>query len=438
MHALGANLFDLVIFDEASQVFIESTIPSIYRGKNIVVAGDAKQLRPSTTFMKRYLGADPETLDDYSVQAALEVESLLDLAVSRYSSSNLTYHYRSRNQELIDFSNHAFYNKTLQIAPNISKNSKSRPIERYKVNGKWIDRKNTMEAKKIVEILKHIFATRKNNESIGIITFNADQQSHIADVIDKECTKDHEFRSNILKEKVRTDNGEDTSLFIKNLENVQGDERDIIIFSIGYAENEMGRIYTNFGSLSSEGGENRLNVAITRAKSKIIVVTSVEPEDLKVDTTKNLGPKLLRKYLTYVRAVARGDDEEVRAILKDIDSSEQSSASYANLVSVENQMKDRLEKLGYRVDVNLGNSNSKISLAVYDPETDKYLVGVELDRDAFASSDSCIERDVCKPQFLEARGWTLLRVWSRDWWASPTKVIKMITTEAERNKKKKA
>jgi superfamily I DNA and/or RNA helicase len=122
---LTKNLFDLVIFDEASQVFIESTIPAIYRGKNIVVAGDAKQLRPSTTFMKRYLGADPEAQEDYSVQAALEVESLLDLAVARYDSANLTYHYRSKNQELIDFSNHAFYGMKLQIAPNISKNTSS-------------------------------------------------------------------------------------------------------------------------------------------------------------------------------------------------------------------------------------------------------------------------------------------------------------------------
>ncbi len=434
---LTKNLFDLVIFDEASQVFIESTIPAIYRGKNIVVAGDAKQLRPSTTFMKRYLGGDPENQEDYSVQAALEVESLLDLAVARYSSANLTYHYRSKNQELIDFSNHAFYDTSLQIAPNISKNSKSRPIERYKVNGKWIDRKNVAEAKKIVEILKNAFATRTNNESIGIITFNADQQSCIADMIDKECSKDPAFRSHMLKEKIRVENGEDTSIFIKNLENVQGDERDIIIFSIGYAENELGRIYTNFGSLSAEGGENRLNVAITRAKNKIIVVTSIEPEELKVDTTKNLGPKLLRKYLMYVRAVSKGDTEETGAILTDIDSAEQPTSTYKNLISVENQIKARLEKLGYKVDVNLGNSNSRISLAVYDDAQDRYLVGVELDRDAFAASESCIERDVCRPRFLESRGWTIIRVWSRDWWASPSKVIKTIVSEAEKSKKRK-
>ena len=435
---LEKNMFDIVIFDEASQVFIESTIPTIYRGKNIVVAGDAKQLRPSTTFMKRYLGGDPESQEDYAVQAALEVDSLLDLAVSRYESANLTYHYRSRHSELIDFSNNAFYSSNLEVAPNISRNVKSKPIERYKVAGKWIDRKNLVEAKKIVELLKEIFKTRKHNESIGIITFNTEQQSCIADCIDRETSKDPEFRSDMLKETHRLEDGEDTSIFIKNLENVQGDERDIIIFSIGYAENAEGKVYTNFGSLSSEGGENRLNVAITRAKSKIIVVTSIEPEILKVDTAKHLGPKLLKKYLMYVRAVSKGDNEEVKAILSELNTTEVSEPEriMTSVASVEDRIKERLTKLGYMVDTNIGNSKSKISLAIYDEKTDRYLVGVELDKDAFAASSSSMERDVYKPRFLEARGWTLIRVWCRDWWLYPQRVIKSIVTAAEKNKQK--
>lgn len=433
---LEKNMFDIVIFDEASQVFIESTIPTIYRGKNIVVAGDAKQLRPSTTFMKRYLGGDPEREEDYAVQAALEVDSLLDLAVSRYDSANLTYHYRSRHSELIDFSNAAFYSSGLQISPNISKNKNSRPIERYKVAGKWQDRRNPVEAKKIVEILKEILKTRQNNESIGIITFNADQQSCIADFIDKEASRDPDFRSAMIKETHRIDAGEDTSIFIKNLENVQGDERDIIIFSIGYAENADGKVYTNFGSLSAEGGENRLNVAITRARAKIIVVTSIEPEALKVETAKHLGPKLLKKYLTYVRAAAKGDAEEVRAILSELNPSEaiERERVQTTLLSVEEQIKARLEKLGYKVDIGLGNRNSRISLAVYDEKKDKYLVGVVLDRDAFEDTASCIERDVYKPKFLEAKGWTILRVWCRDWWLYPQRVIKSITAALDKNK----
>ncbi len=435
---LEKNMFDVVIFDEASQVFIESTIPTIYRGKNIVVAGDAKQLRPSSTFMKRFLGQDPEAEEDYSVQAALEVESLLDLAVARYESANLTYHYRSKSQELIDFSNYAFYSTGLCVAPNITKNKNNRPIERYKVSGKWIDRKNTAEARKIVEILSDISKTRTGGESIGIITFNSDQQTCIADAIDREAARNPEFRSFIAKETHRFEGGEDMSLFIKNLENVQGDERDIIIFSIGYAPNELGRVYTNFGSLSAEGGENRLNVAITRAKSKIILVTSIEPEDLKVEGSKHLGPKLLKKYLAYVRAASDGAKDEVRSILTELDSSEaRAAAEITKVRRVEEQIKERLEKLGYTVETNLGNRNNKISLAIYDEKTDRYLVGVELDRDAFEASDSCLERDVYKPKFLESRGWTIVRVWCRDWWLSPQRVIKIITTLAEKNRKAK-
>ena len=433
---LEKNLFDIVIFDEASQVFIESTIPTIYRGQNIVVAGDAKQLRPSATFMKRYLGADPEALEDLSVQAALEVESLLDLAVARYDSANLTYHYRSRHQELIDFSNCAFYSGNLQVAPNIYTNKHNRPIERYKVEGKWVNRKNEIEAKKIVDILKDIFAARKNNESIGIITFNSDQQTCIADAIDKACVSDKQFRNLIAQERIRTDDGEDTGLFIKNLENVQGDERDIIIFSIGYAPGEGGKVYTNFGSLSTDGGENRLNVAITRAKTKIIVVTSIEPEDLKVDASKNQGPKLLRDYLAYVRSVSDGDKEHAHSILQGLcpaDSGD-SSIIIGATQSIEEQMKERLEKLGYKVDIGLGNKNSRISLAVYDDSCDKYLVGVELDKDAFAASASAMERDVYKPKFLEGRGWTIMRVWCRDWWLSPARVVRSIVNAAEKNR----
>lgn len=436
--SLHKNMFDIVIFDEASQVFIENTIPAIYRGKSIVVAGDAKQLRPSTTFMKRYLGGDPETQEDYSVQAALEVDSLLDLAVSRYESSHLTYHYRSRYSELIEFSNHAFYGCNLQIAPNTSKNHASRPIERYKVKGKWVDRKNLAEAKKVVELVKEILATRRHDETIGIITFNSDQQAAIADMMDKEAARDSAFRAALLREYARKENGEDMSLFIKNLENVQGDERDIILFSIGYAENEQGKIYTNFGSLSAEGGENRLNVAITRAKTKIVVVTSVEPEELKVETSKYLGPKLLKQYLAYVRAVSDNDTDAAQSILHQLSEAETKPSIDTGLSSVEEQIKERLsremEKYGYTVDTHLGNRKSRISLAIYDPRADRYLLGIELDKDAYASSDAILERDVYKPRFMESRGWVLMRVWCRDWWLSPQKVIRSIVSTLEKVK----
>ncbi len=432
---LEKNMFDLVIFDEASQVFIESTIPTIYRGKNIVVAGDAKQLRPSAIFMKRYMGADPETQEDLAVQAALEVESLLDLAVSRYDSANLNYHYRSRYEELISFSNSAFYSSALNISPNISGNRKDPPIVRYKVNGKWSDRTNQAEALKVVEVLKDIFKNRKENESVGIITFNSDQQACIADAIDKEARKDEEFRLILSSEKNRTENGEDTSLFIKNLENVQGDERDIVIFSIGYAKNDTGKVYSNFGLLSAEGGENRLNVAITRAKKKVIIVTSIEPEELKVDTTKNDGPKLLKEYLTYARAVSEGDTVSAKAILNALSQSEPKQSSVnESFPDIKLQLKERLEKLGYETVLDIGNRSNLISLAIYDRKADRYLLGVQLDCDTFNSTSHALEREVYKPRFLESRGWNIMRVWCRDFWLSPAKVVKSIANAAEKNR----
>jgi len=432
---LTKNLFDIVLFDEASQVFVENTLPVIYRGKSIVVAGDSKQLRPTATFMKRYLGADLDENLDYATQAALEVESLLDLAMTRYKCTHLTYHYRSRNEELINFSNHAFYENRLQIAPNTTKNKGKKPIERIMVDGKWIGRHNDAEAKKVVEIVKKIFKTRKNNQSIGIITFNTEQESAIEDALDEACALDPKFRDQFLLETNRKENGEDTSLFIKNLENVQGDERDIIIFSIGYAKNEYGRVVAQFGPLSIEGGENRLNVAITRAKEKIYVVTSIEPEELNVENSKNAGPKIFKNYLRYARAVSNGNTLEAQLILNSYDSHEMPKMEIINS-SFEDELKSSLENAGYVVESNIGNTDYKISLAIYDKELDKYLVGIECDYSAYNSSDSLLERDVYHPAFLKSRGWDILRVYSRDWWLHKGKVVAQIAKIADKNRAK--
>ncbi len=428
---LKKNLFDIILFDEASQIFIENTLPAVFRGSRIVVAGDSKQLRPTAVFMKRYMGGEPDE-SDYSAQAALEVESLLDLAVARYDSCNLTYHYRSRYEELIDFSSRAFYSNELQISPNTVKSRRIRPIERIKVDGKWIDRRNEVEAEKVVELLKKIFKQRKENETIGIITFNAEQEHAIEDIIDRESYHDERFRSNMIKESARKENGEDVSIFVKNIENVQGDERDIIIFSIGYAYNETGKMVTNFGSLGVEGGENRLNVLITRAKKKIYVVTSIEPEDLKTES-KNVGPKLFRKYLEYARAVSDGNDKETKLILSSLHEIEEKQTPML-LQPIEVRIKEELEKFGYKAEIGLGNSKVRISLAVYDPASGRYLVGVQTEADALRSSDSAEERDVFIPEFLESRGWRLLRIWNRDWWLNPRSVVETIIDEAEKSR----
>lgn len=432
---LKTGMFDLVVFDEASQMFIENALPTIYRGNNIVVAGDNKQLRPSSGFVKRYLADDSFDYNvDLSTQAALEVESLLDLATAKYTPVNLVYHYRSDFAELIDFSNMAFYENKLQIAPNITLSSTNPPIERIKVKGIWQSRHNHEEAVAVVRLLRSILREREYNETIGIVTFNNEQKEYIEDMLDAEADKISIFRRQLYNERNRTEDGENRSLFVKNLENVQGDERDIIIFSIGYAKNENDRVVAQFGSLSTEGGENRLNVAITRARKKVYVVTSIEPEELdKAETTKNNGPKLLKKYLQYVRAVSTCNALEVNKVLSTFDSHYKEAPDSG---AYEEQIKQGLEAMGYTVSTNLGNTYYKLSLGVFDKELNRYILGVECDYQAYHSSESVLERDVYRIKFLENRGWKIVRIWSRDWWQSPKMVLENLSLLIEKEKKR--
>ena len=426
---LRKNMFDLVLFDEASQVFIENTVPSIIRGKNVVVAGDAKQLRPTTTFMRRYMGGSDEDTD-LTLQAALEVESLLDLAVSRFDSANITYHYRSRSRGLIDFSNKAFYDDMLRISPDVTKSLKNKAIERIMVKGRWQDRKNQAEAAETVRLLKKLFKTH-SGETVGIITFGMEQQSCIEDAIDRECKRDVEFRTAYLKESNRKEDGQDVSLFIKNIENVQGDERDVIIFSIGYARNENDKVNAHFGSLSVEGGENRLNVAVTRAKKKIYVITSIEPEDLRVDGSKNNGPKLFKAYLTYARAVSGGNRAEINALLDGLCPARVAPRHAELTVPVEQQIAAKLRSLGYDVDTDLGSGTNRISVAIYDKKKDRYVLGVQVDKILYSEDETPLERDVYACRFLEQKGWNIMRVWSRDWWHNAHDVIERIRHRAD-------
>ncbi len=430
---LEKNMFDLVVFDEASQMFVENALPTIYRGNHIVVAGDGKQLRPSSGFVRRYQADDSFDYNmDLSTQAALEVESLLDLATAKFTPVHLVYHYRSMFSELIDFSNMAFYDNKLQIAPNITLSSDNKPIERIKVRGIWQSRHNHEEAVAVVRLVRTIMRERKFNESIGIVTFNNEQKEYIEDMLDAEADKVAVFRKQLYAEQNRIENGENYSIFVKNLENVQGDERDIIIFSIGYARNDYDKVVAQFGSLSTDGGENRLNVAITRAKKKIYVVTSIEPEELdNVETTKNNGPKLLKKYLLYARAVSNGRPDEVKAVLATFNAGKKTTDPIG---AYEERIKQGLEAMGYTVYTNLGNTSYKLSLGVFDKTLNRFVLGIECDYRAYESSESVLERDVYRIKFLENRGWKIVRVWSRDWWQSPKQVLQNLSALIEEEK----
>lgn len=425
---LTEGLFDVIIFDEASQMFIESAIPVIYRGKKVIVAGDDKQLRPSSTFLGRYEDED-EDEENMESAAALEEESLLDLAKYSFDSTSLYYHYRSKYDELINFSNYAFYGGKLEVSPNISKTSGDgvKPIERIKVNGRWNDRRNEREAIEVVKLIKDILFNRKENETIGIITFNINQRECIDKMLELEVGKDPAFGVLYTAESERVENNEDVSLFIKNIENVQGDERDIIIFSTAYAKNEHGKVVMNFGSLSQDGGENRLNVAISRAKKKIYLVTSIEPEELKVDSLKNNGPKLFKRYLQYVKAVSDGNRELTQEILNSVCDSKVGRNEEIHFDSdFENEVHDALEEAGLVVDTQIGVSGYKIDLGVYDTKRSKYILGIECDGATFHSSKSARERDIYRQRYLESRGWNIIRIWSKNWWSNPQREVDRI------------
>ena len=347
------GLFDLLIFDEASQMYVEKGIPSIYRAKKVVVAGDHKQLRPSSLGTGR-VSYEEDDDDEEAINGALEEESLLDLARARYDSILLNFHYRSKYEELIAFSNYAFYGGKLYVSPNILKPERP-PIEVFKVDGLWEDRHNEAEADKVVDILKEVFATRKDRETIGIITFNVSQRDLINDKIDDYAATDPIFAAVLAQESKRYDNGEDVGLFVKNIESVQGDERDIIIFSVGYAKNEEGRFMQRFGWLNMQGGENRLNVAISRAKKKIYIVNSFEPEELQVENLKCEGPKILQKYLKYARAVSSDNMELAHTILQSFVPPSELMADDEDIESpVMDKVYTALIRKGYTVEKNIG------------------------------------------------------------------------------------
>jgi very-short-patch-repair endonuclease len=222
----------------------------------------------------------------------------------------------------------------------------------------------------------------------------------------------------------------DERVFVKNIENVQGNEREIILFSIGYAKNEEGRVYNRLGMLNQKGGENRLNVAVTRAKDEISVVSSVEPEELNVAGTAGMGPKLLKSYLKYVKAVARAQPEQITAVVQEINDNVNTHVQQKELhfdSPFEEQVYKRPRDPGYEVTTQVGMSGYRIGLAIVDPNNaSRYILGGECDGAMYHSSANAKERDVYRQRFLESRGWTIERIWSRNWWRNPSAEIERI------------
>ncbi|MFD2246080.1 AAA domain-containing protein [Pontibacter ruber] len=373
--------FDLVIFDEASQTFAETGIPSVVRGKQVVVAGDEQQLQPSDLYRARWNPEDEEAEE-------LIAESLLRLCSLYLPQTMLLQHYRSRYPELIDFSNRHFYHQKLELIPDRQDVNASKPAIAYRqVQGLWQDNTNAPEAEAVVNLVLDLL--KAGQADVGVITFNYPQQMLVQDLLEEAAQQ----QSINLP----------SSLIIKNIENMQGDEKEVIILSVGYAPDRKGRFAMQFGSLSQAGGENRLNVAITRAKLQVIVVSSISPEELQVEQALHAGPKLLKAYLSFARQVSKGEftfTPKQGFIPKGI-----------------RLLKNTLEEQ----DENLKQKVPFADLTVV--EQGKYKGVVLTDDDLYYSQLSVNHSHADVPQLLQSRHWPYLKVYSRQFWENKEAVL---------------
>ena len=419
------GMFDVVIFDEASQMFVEKGIPAIYRAKRVVIAGDTKQLRPSSLGIGRLEDDDEFYEEDVLRDVSMDAKSLLDLARYKYNETILNYHYRSQYEELIAFSNHAFYDGKLIVSPNHTTPSQP-PIEYVHVkDGVFDKRRNEEEAKQVIKLLRKIFREREEQETIGVITFNSSQRDLIENLIDEELFKKGKYQHLFEQELFRQEDGEDKSLFVKNIENVQGDERDIILFSMAYGRDPFGTVHRRFGWLNNEGGQNRLNVAISRAKKKIYFVSSLYPEELKVDDLKSTGPKLLKNYMRYCYYISKGQLDQARDVLSQLGVPDDTKRDPSELGGLVLHVKERLERANFTVETSIGIGSYNIALAVKDEETGAYKLGILCD--VKDDLDMNARRDLFHQEtYLKARGWTLYRVFSSNWYTDQNREMRNI------------
>ncbi|MCQ2797218.1 MAG: DUF4011 domain-containing protein [Bacilli bacterium] len=402
----GKYHFDAVIFDEASQIPTSEAIGAIGRGKCCIIAGDEQQM-PPTNFFSSNITLDGAT-DDLFSSTGEDLESLLDdVIVLGIPRRRLTCHYRSKHESLIAFSNKKFYKNGLLTFPSAQE---EKECVSYRFVGGFYEQgrgRNVQEAEAIVkEVVTRLKDEELSKHSIGIVTFNEAQQNLIDDLLDKEFAKHPEYPT--------TPGGEE--IFVKNLENVQGDERDVILFSITYGhDKKTGNFGLNFGPLSRERGERRLNVAVSRAREKMIVFASIDPEEIRSERTKNDGARYLKEFLLFAKY-------GVDAITNSYE-----NASMHDEMSIADFLAEDLRKKGFKVDINVGASTFKVDLAIYNPvNPEEYVLGVLLDGRSYECSATCRDRNIVQPSMLRRLKWNLIRVWSVEYFDHKAEVISRI------------
>lgn len=388
--------FDLVIFDEASQVRPSDAANSIYRGDQVIIAGDEKQLPPTDFFSKVTMDGDD---DDYEEEQLEEFESVLKLAKGgRLESLPLTWHYRSQHESLITFSNYSFYEGGLITFPGALHEAEDVGVELFHVDGVYRRggaRDNVIEAEKVAE--RVLFHARKHpNLTLGVVAFSEAQASTIEYVLDQKRRSYPELDSFFTEDRL-------SGFFVKNLENVQGDERDLMIFSVGYGPDEVGKVTMNFGPLNKPGGWRRLNVAVTRARRRVEIVSSIHPDQFQ--PTSNSGPRHLQRYLDFAR---RG----IAALALEIEDGERDAESV-----FEEEVIRVIRSWGYEARPQVGVANYRIDIGVIDPaQPGRYLLGVECDGAMYHSSSVARDRDRLRQEVLERLDWSIHRIWGTAWY----------------------
>ena len=409
--------FDLVVIDEASQVKPADAIAAIYRGKQLIVAGDDKQL-PPTNFFQRLSDNDSDDEDDdenegtVSPPVVVGVESVLDGCVAAGIHRNrLLWHYRSRHESLIAFSNHHFYGNDLVTFPSTFR--KGGVELHYVKDGRWIDRSNPPEARRVVDLVEECLLADPSS-SIGIVTFNQSQQFLVEDELEKLRSKLE--GKGCCQEVLDALGGTGREpVFVKNLENVQGDERDCIILSVAYANDKDGKFAMRFGPLNQEGGHRRLNVAITRARKRMLVVTSVRSDEFRVSSASPRGVQNLHAFIRFA--------EEGPASLGPTAGQQQGGFDSPFEESVAKALAER----GLSVVPQVGCSRFRIDLGITDPmDPTRYVLGIECDGATYHRSAVARDRDRLRQEVLEGLGWTIVRVWSTDWVRNPGRQIERI------------
>lgn len=386
--------FDVVVFDEASQIFPQDAIGAIYRANQLIVVGDSKQMPPSNFFNATIESED----NDEETGDVTDFESILDLCSTSMQQLRLRWHYRSRYEQLITFSNKNFYDSDLVTFPSSKVDAPGIGVDYYHVDGIF-DRKahtNRKEAEFIVDLIYQNIE-KYPNRSLGVVAFSVAQQ----DLIDKLLSK---RRQSTPEKEFFFKNDGNEPFFIKNLETVQGDERDTIIFSIAYGIDAQGRLLHNFGPLNRVGGERRLNVAVTRAKCNVQLVSSMHYTDIDLKHTSAEGAKLLRKYLDYAE---NGSIALERAI--SVSPFEQFDSDF------ELEVRDFLRSKGFSVDTQVGCSGFRIDLGLKSPDSSDYVLAIECDGATYHSSKNARDRDRLRQEILERMGWKFYRIWSTDW-----------------------